>query len=415
MRLSRRAALLGGLVAACGRRAGREAGTVVFKHQPLWGDPQPFRDLLAGFERARGVKVVTEVLPNASDVLHQFYMTALGGGAADFDVMVVDVAWVAELARAGWVADLSEAFPPAALRSETIGGAADVALPGGRTFAVPWYVDVGALYRRVDLVPAPPTTFAALEQAIDHARAQDPRLQGLLFQARQSEGLVCNAYEAIWGHGGEALRPDGRLAIDTPEAARGVSFLRDCVQTGRAPASVLSAGEEESRRAFERGNAVFMRNWPYAWAELQGPASPVRGRVEVSALPTVDGSPGAGTLGGYFVAVNAHVDDTHRALAADLVRHLTSHEASVTMATSYARLPARMSAYDDARVHRDAPFLARLRALAERARPRPVTPYYGMLSEVLQSELSGALAGIRPVQVALARAQRLADRIMGRA
>ena len=35
--------------------------------------------------------------------------------------------------------------------------------------------------------------------------------------------------------------------------------------------------------------------------------------------------------------------------------------------------------------------------------------------EVLQSELSAAVSGVRPVEVALTRAQRLADRIMGRA
>ena len=74
----------------------------------------------------RGVRVITEVLPNASDALHQYFLTTLEGKVADFDVLVVDVVWVAELARAGWIADLSHAFPPETLRRELVPAAADV-------------------------------------------------------------------------------------------------------------------------------------------------------------------------------------------------------------------------------------------------------------------------------------------------
>lgn len=413
--LTRRAVLLGGLASAgCVRRAARDAGTVVFKHQPLWGDPAPFRALLAEFERAHDVRVVTEALPNASDVLHQFYMTALGGGADDFDVLVVDVAWVAELARAGWLADLSQTISPDHLRGRMIAAAVDAAIFDRRTFAVPWYVDVGLLYRRADLVEEAPRTFDDLTTSIDRARSREPALHGLLFQGRQSEGLVCNAYEAIWGHGGAALRDDGGLAIATDEAMRGVSFLRTCIASGRSPRNVLSAAEEETRRAFQAGRAVFMRNWPYARAELERDASPVRGRVEVSALPTVSGEPGSGTLGGWCLALNAHARGDHRALGAELVRHLTSSAASVTMAVAYARSPPTLPAHTDPRLVARAPHVHEVLAFAARAKARPVTPYYGMLSEILQSELSAAVSGVRAVPEALARAQKLADRVMGR-
>jgi multiple sugar transport system substrate-binding protein len=390
----------------------RDERTVVFKHQPLWGDPAPFRARLAAFERSKGVRVVTEVLPNASDVLHQYYLTSLEGGATDFDVLVIDVVWVAEFARAGWIADLSDAFPPDVLRRELVPGAAESVIAGGRTYAMPWYTDVGLLYRRSDLARDPPRTYAELDEAIAVARRAAPELQGYLFQGRQGEGLVCNAYEAIWGHGGASLEGT-RLALDTELARRGVGWLRAQVERGVAPRNVLSAAEEESRRAFQSGRAVFMRNWPYAWAEAQGPASAIRGRVAVSPLPTLSGEPGSGALGGWQLAINAHAPPGRREAALALVAELTSLEANVDMAVQYARNPPRAAAYEDPRLAREAPFIASLLPVLLHARPRPVTPFYGMLTEILQSELSAAVSGLRMPAEALARAQVLADHVMG--
>jgi multiple sugar transport system substrate-binding protein len=423
--LSRRALLRAGAATAVGagatgavgalgcrtRRRERD-GALVFKHQPLWGDPAPFRAMLASFERASGVRVVTEVLPNASDVVHQYFLTALEGESAEFDVLVVDVVWVAELARAGWIADLSGAFAPDTLRRELLPGAADSVIVEGKTRAVPWYTDVGLLYRRADLAPDAPRTYDDLTHAIGAARRASPGMQGLLWQGKQYEGLVCNAYEAIWGHGGESLA-SGRLALDTAPARRGLTYLRSLIERGLSPRPVLSAAEEESRRAFQSGRAVFMRNWPYAWAESQAKGSPVRGKIAVSALPTETGAPGAGTLGGWQLAVNARSPPALRGAAHALIAHLTSLEANVMMAVHYARNPPREAAYEDARLRAEAPFIASLLPIVRHARPRPVTPYYAMLSDVLQSEFSGAIAGVRSPEEALARAQKLADHIMG--
>lgn len=402
----------GTLELGCRRGPRARTDALVLKHQPLWGDAAPFRAMLASFERASGVSVTTEILPNASDVVHQYFLTALEGGTADFDVFVVDVVWVAEFARAGWIADLSDAFPPDRLRRELLAGAADSVIVEGKTYAVPWYTDVGLLYRRIDLAPDPPRTYSQLEDAIASARRAHPEVQGLLWQGKQYEGLVCNAYEAIWGHGGESLTA-GRLALDTEPARRGVSYLRALVERGLSPRPVLSAAEEESRRAFQSGRAVFMRNWPYAWAEAQKEGSPVRGRIAVSPLPTESGEPGAGTLGGWQLAVNAHSPPARRAAAHALIARLTSLDANAEMAVHYARNPPRRAAYDDPRLREQAPFIASLLPMVDRGRPRPVTPYYAMLTDVLQSELSAAISGVRSPAEALGRAQKLADHIMG--
>jgi multiple sugar transport system substrate-binding protein len=399
--LTRRSLLVGASAMLGCAKSITPRSEIVLKLQPLWGNPDPFRKLLARFEAEAGVRVRTESLPNASDVVHQYYLTSLEGGATEFDVFPIDVVWAAEFARAGWIADLSSDFPPTQMRRDLFDGIADAAVIGDRTYAVPWYVDVGLLYRRADLVPDAPRRYADL-----HASGA---MAGWLWQGRQYEGLVCNAYEAIWGHGGESIA-GGRLALDTDAARRGLAFLRETIERGISPRRVLSAAEEESRRLFQSGGALFMRNWPYAWSELSRPTSPVAGKVAVSTLPTESGEPGSGALGGWFLAVNARTP--RRRAAIDLISWLTSLDASIEMATNYARNPPRVAAYEDARLRES--FIASLLPALKTAKSRPVTPYYAMLSDVLQGEMSAAVSGVRSPEEALARAQARADRIMGR-
>lgn len=385
---------------------------LVLKHQPFGGDPAVLRSLLGRFEaRYPGVRVTAEALPSASDVIHQFFLTALEGRARDFDVFIVDVVWTAELARAGWIADLSQAFPPATIRGAFLPAAAESAIFEGRTFAVPFYLDVGLLYRRIDLCPIAPRTYDDLAAAAQRAVKRGQTQHGYVWQGRQYEGLVCNAYEAIWGHGGTTTGEDHRLILDTPEARAGLAWLRSTITTGVSPSAVTSMAEEESRRVFQEGRATFMRNWPYAFVEAQRGSSPVRGRIAISALPTVSGDPGPGALGGWQLALNARSPAYKRDAALALLAHLTSEDASIDLAIAYGRNPARRTAYTSPRMIAGAPFVASLRPFLEHARSRPQTPYYPAISDTLQAEISAAVTGVRSPEEALRRAEAIASHL----
>src|SRR5205823_3785272 len=200
--------------------------TVVLKHQPLWGDAAPFHVFLDRFRRENpDVLLRTETLPNASDVAREMFLTALEGAADDFDVFAIDVVWAPEFARAGWLADLSASFPPARLRAEFLPHAVEAVTLDGRVYAVPWFLDVGLLFYRADLVRRAPKTYDELREVARAAMARNPRLAGFLWQGRQYEGLNCNVFEAIRGHGGELLR-NGRIALDSPEARAALQWMR---------------------------------------------------------------------------------------------------------------------------------------------------------------------------------------------
>jgi multiple sugar transport system substrate-binding protein len=401
----------GSSLARCATRANDRAERLVFTYQPLGFDSHLLESRLRAFERMHpGLVIESQLLPSASDTLHQYYLTALEGGARHFDVLVADVIWIAEFARAGWITDLSAWFPADRVRRDFVAGAADAVIVDGRTFAIPWYVDVGLLYYRRDVTDAPRTT-DDLERIALSARARDDSMRGYVWQGRQSEGLVCVGCEAIWAFGGDVMQA-GLVRIDTPAARGGLEWLRRLVERGISPVASLSADEEASRRLFQAGHVLFMRNWPYAWRVLERADSALRGRVAIAPIPTRTGSPGSGALGGWQLAVNAHAPAWKRRIASELIAYLTSTEAGVDLALAYGRNPPQNAAYDDARLAREAPFIAQLAPFVRAARPRPITPYYNVIADTLQSEFSAIVTGVRSARDALARAQRRIDDVM---
>jgi multiple sugar transport system substrate-binding protein len=398
---------------ACGLDAGKARSgaptEVVFKAQRL-GRSGALQEILRAFERAHpGVFVRLELLPSASGSVHQYYVTALEGKTQDFDVLLLDVVWVAELARAGWIADLSEAFPPAHIQRDFLPGPASAVIVDGATYAVPWYADVGMLYRRIDLVPRAPQTFAELiDFAAPHVNGR--RMRGYLWQALQSEALVCNVFEAIWGHGGVPSSPSA-VELDTEPARAALVYLRSLIRGGVSPPGVTSMAEEEARRVFQAGAAVLMRNWPYAFADAERAGSAVQGRIGMSPLPTLSGAPGHGALGGFQLALNAHTPAHKVDAARALIAALSSPMSNLVLAVAYGRLPARLQTYQDPALLSGAPIIAGLLPAARLALPRPVTPYYPMLEDTLAAEFSAAITGVRPPAEALGRAQALADRL----
>ena len=88
------------------------------------------------------------------------------------------------------------------------------------------------------------------------------------------EGLTVNFAEAVQSAGGSILSPDGnRVTLDSPQARAGLSFLVRGFAQGWIPRAALGYDEEASRKAFEAGKLLFLRNWPYVYglASVPGP------------------------------------------------------------------------------------------------------------------------------------------------
>ncbi|HSD43172.1 MAG TPA: ABC transporter substrate-binding protein [Burkholderiales bacterium] len=400
---------LGALVGGCRAREADDNGIVVFRHPKLFGDPGPFDALIAGFERASGIRVRRDALPASSDEQHLFYAINLQARSREFDVLALDAIWVAEFAQAGWLRDLTHLLPPEH-GADLFPGPRESVTWRERIHALPWFADAGLLYYRKDLLDrhglSPPGTWQGLMDAARVVTRQRPGLHGFVWQGKQYEGLVCNALEFVRSHGGDLA------AAQADAAARGLAFMRALVTEGVTPAYVTTLTEEPTRVIFGRGGALFLRNWPYAWRLLEREGSPVRGRVGVSVLPHAPGHAAAATLGGWQLGVNAHSPRPES--AERLAAFLAAAPAQKALALAYGYSPPRRSLYDDAELAAAQPFIARLRAVLEAARPRPVSPQYVALSQTLQAQFSAVLTGARAPETALAAIRRVATMLQTR-
>ncbi|GBD38735.1 putative ABC transporter-binding protein [bacterium HR37] len=389
--------------------------TIVFKYGKLFGDPEPLEKLIKEFESLNpDIRVKDEVLPATTDEQHQFYVINLEAGSKDFDVFSLDVIWIPEFVRAGWLRDLTHIVPPE-LRKEFFQGPMEVAMQNGRVYAVPWYIDAGVLYYRKDLLSkygfSPPRTWGELVYIASEIMRKEPGIYGFLWQGKQYEGLVCNVLEYIWGNGGSVVE-NGKIVIDSPNNKQALGFVRDLIHKyGVTPEFVTTMTEDSTTRIFAKGRAIFMRNWPYAWNILEREDSPVKGKVGFSMLPSFPGYSSFSTLGGWFLGINNY--SKHPRESEKFVRFLSSYRAQKLLSLTVGYRPTLKRIYRESDIVKTQPLIAHLYKVFEHARPRPVTPFYMVISQVMQSEFSAVITGVRNPEDALKSAKKHIEFILG--
>jgi multiple sugar transport system substrate-binding protein len=358
------------------------------------------RQLGRFMEENPDIRVEIQVTPDAADQRHQLYVQWLNARADDPDILAIDVVWTPEFAAAGWILPLDRFAPPA---NRFFAATIEANTWRGNLFALPWFADVGMLYWRTDLIDSAPSTLEELARQSTDAMQRAGVPYGFVWQGARYEGLVTVFLEHLGGFGGEILDAEGHVVVDSEESVRALTYMRDAIHERRnVPRSVLTWHEEEARFAFQNGQAVFMRNWPYAYPLLEDSArSRVAGRFAIAPMPAATGV-GAPTaaLGGAQLAINANTQDPDAAFA--VVEYLTRPEQMLERARVVGQYPTRPALYEDPGLA-DAlgiPTEPILRII-ERAAPRPVTPVYTELSQLLQVRLHRALTGQQEPAAAL--------------
>lgn len=328
------------------------------------------------------------------------YRQLFAAKSGDIDVLQIDTAWPGILKDhlqdlKPFSKGLEDQHFPAIVANNTV---------SGRLLAMPWYTDAGLLYYRKDLLakyklPVPTTweeltSTAAKVQAGERAKG-DNDFHGYVFQGKAYEGLSCNALEWVSGSGGgTVVNAEGQITINNAQAAKALNRAASWIGT-ISPVGVLNYEEEEARGVFQNANALFMRNWPYAWALLQKDDSLVKGKVGIAKLP---GTPSAATLGGWHLGVSKY--SPNAAIAADLVMYMTSAQVQKARAIGGSFNPTLPALYKDKDVIAANDFMSNLSDVFANSVARPTTAtglkyppvsqsFYNAAHEVMSKRTTG--------------------------
>lgn len=351
------------------------AADLAIVHGAVGKDNEVLRAELDRWEAKTGNKVTIVSMPESTTDQFGQYKLWLSAHSSDIDVYRLDVIWAPQLAEHfidlnDATKDIQDQFIPSTLKGQTV---------NGKLVALPMFIGAPALYYRKDLlekysekVPATWVELMATAQHIQDAEraAGNKDIWGFVFQGAAYEGLTCNAMEWIASYGGgNFVEPDGSVDINNPKAAEALKMAASWIGT-IAPEGVLNYKEEDGRGVFQSGNAVFMRNWNYAYALVDGNDSPVRGNVGVATLPS--GGPDlkpAATLGGWELAVSKY--SSHQQEAIDLVKFLDNYESQKERAIITSRPPTLTALYSDPDVAREQPFVPLWKPVLDGTLARP--------------------------------------------
>ena len=353
-------------------------------------------------------KVEIVELPEAADEQRNQMIQNAQAQSKEFTILNLDVVWTAEFAANRWVMQLPEdQFD----LENFLEPAVNTAKYRDNLYAVPVYSDGGLLYYRKDLldaagVTAPPKTWAEMKDACAKVKATpaNASLGCYAGQFDKYEGLTVNFSEAVQSAGGSILDESGKPTVNTQEAKDGLNFLVDGVKSKEIPDAAITYKEEDGRRAFQDGQLIFHRQWPYQYAQANATdgSSKVAGKFQVAPLPGKDG-PGVSTLGGHNFAISAFADN--KATALDFIKFFTSEEAQKSNLLATSQAPTRASLYDDAEMIAQFPYLTTLKESILNAVPRPQAVKYGDVTAAMQEAAYGAMTGETSTDDALAELQ----------
>ena len=375
------------------------------------------RDLMLArrFTKDTGIKINVVPHPAASDASYSQLARAFRSKSASIDVAMIDVVWPG--AFAPYLVNLK----PKLGKQAKLHAAGIIAndTVGGKLVAMPWFGDFGILYYRTDLLKkygysAPPKTWGDLfkmaKKVQDGEQKTNKNFTGFVFQGNSYEGLTCDALEWIASAGGGHYIDNGKVTINNPKARTILDAMR--LQIGKiTPRNVTTFQEGEAHTAFVNGDAMFMRNWPYAYSIGAEAGSKIKGKFSVTVLPHGTSGKSVGTVGGWQLAVSKY--SKHKGASIEFVRYMTSPAVEKFDAIFNTNVPTIPSVAKDKAVVKANPYLKpQIATVARVTRPaKYLKTHYNEGSKAIYQGINQILNGT-PAKDVLPSIQQKLQRIL---
>lgn len=367
-------------------------------------------------------------LPNfksshTDDLLKEFVSDCKKDSQPHYDLVLIDVIWLKDLiVEDKCLQPIEESkFPD--LKNDYLKNEVENGKIKGELYRIPFATDAGVLFYRRDILeseefknkyPSGIETFDDLLDVSQKVQKERRIKYGYVWQGQHYEGLSAMFVEVLQGYGGFWIRGND-VGLNRPEAINAVEFLKNTIDKGISPSKkeIIDYDENRARDKFLNGEAVFMRNWPGTWVDLNKSTSKVRGKVGIQAMVHAHarGKTSASTIGGWGIGISAH--SNYPKEAAKVIQFFTSTEIQRKFAFKAGFPPTRKNLFYDPEIVNQYNYLPELKKIIEEyGTNRPQITQYRTASEILQDCLSQAMIGEMQVSEAMNIAQTETEKLL---
>lgn len=386
-----------------GPEAAKDSGeriTVRFSFDQGVGEPT--QKIVDSYNESQDkIRVETVLLPQDANQVHDDFVNKLASGDTSVDIMGLDVVYVSEFASAGWLMDMTGRVNT----DNMLKGAVAGATYDGKLAAAPWFTNSSVLFYRKDVLDQlgvePPSTWEGWMELADQAVGINGVEYGADFQAAQSEALVTNWVEYVWGNGGDILDENGIPVVNSENNIEATNIMKQLVDH-YAPAGVTTYTETESEQVFKEGKCLFIRDWSGFWSSGQDEGSKVAGKIGATKLPIgPKGKESHTCLGGLNLVVNNAISDVQKEAAIEFINYMTSPDTQKEMTLISSQPPVVKAVYTDEEILKEIPFYEDFYEIIMTGKSRPLSPQYAKVSDAIQRNIHQALTGEADVKAAL--------------
>ncbi len=363
--------------------------------------------LLKSLDRPAGALPIT-VQPLPWTSAHEKLLTGFAGSSLP-TIGQIGNSWISEMAAIGAIAPLPASAE--ALLDDQFSAVADTNRIGGKTWAVPWYVDTRLQFYRKDLFAqagysAPPLRWDEWKTALHKvkAKAGDGNYAALL-PLNEFEQLLTMALSA----GATLLRDQGsRGAFSQPEFKAALAFYKSMFDEKLAP--VASATQISNIwDEFAKGFFSIFTSGPWTIGDMRSRLAPeMQSKWATAPNPGPNGI-GSAAPGGSSLVVFAGSEMTGEAWS--IVTQLLAPTAQLQFQKMTGNLPARRSVWDQAGLAND-PIVAPFATQLDNATALPKVPEWERIVTEMQIVAERMVRGQFSVDEAAKEIDARADRLL---
>ncbi len=332
------------------------------------------------------------------------------------DIFAVDQIWVPRFAK--WAAPLYSFFSEKELNA-LLPQALNTCFCNDSLYAIPFFIDVGVMYYRKDLIENLKNAEAIkekLKRGITWDELIELKNKNLskeflyVFQGDAYEGLICNFIEMLGSI--ENIYNKGKFSVYNSHTIESTQKLVDLIYKHKiSPVDITEFDEGMSFEYAIKNDIPFYRGWPTTikYSNLVSKITSKSHLLEEAPLPKSFLCKSTSAIGGWNFILSHY--STVKSEAITFIKFVLSKEIQELNYQSGSYLPILKSFYTESEITNKYPRLLKFKSIIENGLNRPSDYNYTKISDILSFYLNKALKKEMSVDEALKLAQTKIDNI----